>query len=75
MDIKNIISFVQLIIAVILIALVLLQERGSGMGEAIGGASQGGFTNQRRGVEKYIFMGTVIGLVLFVATSLALLII
>lgn len=66
---SNSISIAQLVIAVILIVLVLIQEKGTGVGETFGGG--GGFTQQRRGIEKYLHIATVIGLVLFIATSLA----
>lgn len=66
---KTIVSIAQLVIAVILIILVLLQERGGGVGEAFGGDS--GFASQRRGMEKYLHIATITGLVLFIATSLA----
>lgn len=66
---KTVISIAQLAIAVILIILVLIQEKGSGVGETFGGGS--GFTQQRRGIEKYLHIATIIGLILFIATSLA----
>lgn len=68
---KNIISISQLIISVIIIVLVLLQERGSGMGESFGGSEGGGFSQQRRGLEKTIFYATIIALVIFGGVSLA----
>lgn len=71
MDLKTIISFVQILSAVIAIILVLLQERGGGMGEAIGGSSQGGFSSSRRGLEKNIFFGTIACVALFIGASVA----
>ncbi|OGM90608.1 preprotein translocase subunit SecG [Candidatus Wolfebacteria bacterium RIFCSPHIGHO2_01_FULL_48_22] len=66
---STILSVAQLAIAVILIILVLVQERGGGVGEAFGGGAE--FTTQRRGIEKYLHTATIVGLVLFIATSLA----
>lgn len=65
----KIFSVAQLVIAIILIVLVLIQEKGGGVGEAFGGG--GGFEHQKRGVEKYLHVATIVGLALFVAISIA----
>ena len=65
----TIFSIAQLVIAIILIVLVLVQEKGGGVGEAFGGG--GGFEQQRRGIEKHLHIATIVGLVLFIAISLA----
>jgi protein translocase SecG subunit len=65
-----IIKIAQLVIAVAIIILVLLQERGSGVSESFGGGGEAGFYQHRRGMEKVIFIVTIIALVLFAATSL-----
>jgi protein translocase SecG subunit len=65
----TIFSIAQLAIAVILIVLVLVQEKGGGVGDAFGGG--GGFETQRRGMEKHLHIATIIGLILFIAVSLA----
>jgi protein translocase SecG subunit len=70
MDLKAIISIGQLAISVVLIVLFLMQERGTGISEAFGG-QQGGVNYQRRGAERMIFIVTVICIILFVATSIA----
>jgi protein translocase SecG subunit len=67
---KDILSIAQVIIACAIVVLVVVQERGSGMGETFG-ESGGGFSSQRRGIEKGIFVATIIALVLFIAVSLA----
>ncbi|MBP6855770.1 MAG: preprotein translocase subunit SecG [Candidatus Pacebacteria bacterium] len=69
---KSIIAIAQLVVSVVLIVLVLLQERGGGMSEALGG-SEGGFTQQRRGWEKTLFVITVVCVALFAITSLVIL--
>lgn len=66
---KNIISIAQLVVACIIIILVVIQGNGSGMGEAFGDSS--GFSHQRRGAERGIFIITLVALALFIATSLA----
>lgn len=65
------IKIAQLVISVALIILVLLQERGSGVSESFGGGGEAGFYQHRRGLEKVIFIATIVGLVLFAGVSLA----
>jgi protein translocase SecG subunit len=60
-------AIAQIIIGIILIALVLLQQRGGGMGVLGGTSSQ--FYGTRRGLEKTIFVFTVILGALFIALS------
>ncbi|MFA6136248.1 MAG: preprotein translocase subunit SecG [Candidatus Paceibacterota bacterium] len=72
---KEVIAIAQLVISAILIILVLFQEKGEGMSESIGGSGTGGFSSQRRGLEKSTFIITVIFLFLFVVSSVALLVI
>ncbi len=70
----TIISIIQLITAVALIIMVLLQDSGSGVGESFGGGGgAGGVSTQRRGLENVMHIATIIGLIIFAATSLALL--
>lgn len=57
----------QILISVLLIALILVQARGAGLGEAWGGSSE--FFVSRRGMEKIIFLTTVILAVLFLLSS------
>jgi protein translocase SecG subunit len=57
----------QIIIGILLIALVLLQQRGGGMGILGGVSSQ--FYGTRRGLEKTIFIFTVILGALFIISS------
>jgi len=58
----------QIIISIALIVFVLLQERASGLG-ALGGGSTGGPAQTRRGMEKFIYYGTIVLAVLFVLLS------
>ena len=65
----DIFKIIQIILAVILIAFILLQQRGSGLGMAFGG--EGNVYRSRRGVEKFLFMATIVVAVLFCITALA----
>lgn len=61
-------AIAQIIIGILLIALVLLQQRGGGMGILGGISSQ--FYGTRRGLEKTIFVFTIILGGLFIALSI-----
>jgi len=60
---------VQLVLAITLIILVLIQQQGSGLGASFGGT--GGFHSTRRGPEKVVFITTVVNAVLFFLVSIA----
>jgi len=72
---KTILSIIQIIISVALIVLVLIQDRGEGIGEGLGGTQSAGFAHQRRGMEQSMHIITVIAVVIFASTSLAILLI
>ncbi|MFN8560813.1 MAG: preprotein translocase subunit SecG [Anaerolineae bacterium] len=50
---------VAIIISVLLIVLILLQVKGSGLGDLLGGSNTGGITRTRRGLEKTLFQITI----------------
>ena len=63
--------YIQIILAVILIALVLMQTSEAGVGGSFGGADNwnSGF-HTRRGFEKFLFNATIVVGILFAAASL-----
>jgi len=61
-------AIAQIVIGILLIILVLLQQRGGGMGVLGGISSQ--FYGTRRGLEKTIFVFTIILGGLFIALSI-----
>ena len=65
------ISIAQIIAAVIVVILILLQERSSGVSGVFGGGDAGGFYQTRRGVEKIIFVGTIIAIIVFTGLAIA----
>jgi protein translocase SecG subunit len=65
---KIYLPFIQIAIAVILIILILLQQRGTALGSAFGGES--GFYATRRGIQKKFFLATIALGILFVVFSL-----
>ena len=69
-------SFLQatiLVSAILTILLILLQQRGASLGAGFG--SSGELYTTRRGLEKSLFITTIVFAVIFVASSLALLIV
>lgn len=67
---KSLIIF-QVVISLLLMGAILLQNRGSSLGETFGGS--GVFYGTRRGPERVLYFITIILAVLFVATSFVLL--
>jgi len=65
----TIISIIQIVLSVALVALILLQQRGAALGGAFGGSSD--FYSTKRGVEKIIVRATIVVAFLFLATALA----
>jgi preprotein translocase subunit SecG len=65
-----IVSFqvIQIIISLTLIALVLLQTKGAGLGGIFGG--DGGVYRTRRGIEKTLYQTTIVLTVVFFIISL-----
>jgi preprotein translocase subunit SecG len=57
-------TIAQVAVSIILIVLVLLQERGGGMGAIFGGGA-GTPYQTRRGLEKGIFWGTIVSAAAF----------
>lgn len=66
---STIINISQIIISVLLISVILLQQRGSGLSPIFGGGG-GGVYRTRRGLEKFIFGATIALSILFFATAL-----
>lgn len=67
MSLSAIISVVQIVIAILLTAAILLQQRGAGLSEAFGGS--GGSYHTKRGLEKILFISTIVLSVLFVSST------
>jgi preprotein translocase subunit SecG len=67
---QTILNIVQIIVSVLLVVLVLLQVRGSGLGRTFGSDS-GSIKRTRRGLEKTIYQFTIVLAVAFVLISLA----
>lgn len=62
------INFAQVIVSIVLIVLILLQQRGTALGSAFG--QEGGYYATRRGVQKKLFWATVVLGTAFIVLSL-----
>ncbi|OGY43983.1 MAG: preprotein translocase subunit SecG [Candidatus Buchananbacteria bacterium RIFCSPHIGHO2_02_FULL_38_8] len=63
-----ILDIIQIVISVLLIILILLQNQGAGLGATFGG--EGNIYRTKRGAEKFLFWGTIILSIIFLATAL-----
>ncbi|MCS6870918.1 MAG: preprotein translocase subunit SecG [Anaerolineae bacterium] len=58
---KTALQIIQILLSVALVALIILQSKGSGIGNLLGGGEGGlGITKTRRGLEKTLFQLTII---------------
>ncbi|MBR3230513.1 preprotein translocase subunit SecG [Candidatus Saccharibacteria bacterium] len=73
MQIGSFLETVIFVSAVLTILLILLQQRGASLGAGFG--SSGELYTTRRGLEKSLFITTIIAAVVFVAAILGLLLI
>jgi len=67
---QNFMTIAQITLSVIIIAFVLLQAQGSGLGSNWAGGGETYHT--RRGVEKIVFYMTIVAIALFLITSIIL---
>ncbi len=66
----NILPWIQVILAVLLVILILLQQSQEGLGSAFGGGASGGVFHAKRGAEKFLFVSTIILAVLFIILNI-----
>lgn len=65
---KPVINLIQIILAVLLIVVIIIQQKGTGLGGTFGGEMS--FYRTRRGAEKMLFYLTIILATLFITLSL-----
>jgi preprotein translocase subunit SecG len=68
-NIKQILSIIQIVLAGLLIAAVLLQQRGVGLSATFGG--EGNIYRTKRGLEKGLFISTIVLAILFFGAAFA----
>ncbi|NWG75020.1 MAG: preprotein translocase subunit SecG [Rubrivivax sp.] len=71
MDTKNILLIIQLTLSILLVVFILLQVRGSGLGNIFGSVG-GEFYRSKRGIEKFLYKATIIVAIFFAANCIAL---
>jgi preprotein translocase subunit SecG len=69
MSINTILQFITIGSAILLVAAILLQQRGATLGAGFG--SSGELYTTRRGVDKNLFEATIVFAVIFVLSILA----
>ncbi|OGG86200.1 preprotein translocase subunit SecG [Candidatus Kaiserbacteria bacterium RIFOXYB1_FULL_46_14] len=65
-----ILPHIQIALSVLLVAAILLQQRGSSLGGAFGGDNFSAAFHKRRGSELFLFRLTIVLAVLFVLSAL-----
>jgi len=65
---KVVLLIIQLIVSILLISVILLQAKGSGLSGVFGG--EGGFYGTRRGIQQKIFYATVVFGVIFIILAI-----
>lgn len=70
---KNYLIIAQIAVSILLMASILLQARGSGLGAAFGG--EGNVYRTKRGVEKTLFWSSIVLTVVFFGLSVAALLV
>ncbi|OGH82199.1 MAG: preprotein translocase subunit SecG [Candidatus Magasanikbacteria bacterium RIFOXYC2_FULL_40_16] len=63
----GIISIIQVISAILLIIVVLMQQKGSGLGVAFGGSSN--VYSSKRGLDKVLYRATIVFSIVFFGVS------
>ncbi len=65
---NNFLTILQIVLAVLLMVVILLQHRGTSLGGAFGG--EGAVYRSRRGAENFLFYMTIILAAIFVILAL-----
>lgn len=65
-----VLPYIQIVLSALLVAVILLQQRGSSLGGAFGGDNFSAAFHKRRGSELFLFRASVVIAVLFVLSAL-----
>lgn len=66
---KTYLAIIQIATSVLLVSAILLQQRGTGLSATFGG--EGNVYRTKRGLEKIIFIATIVLSIIFFVTALA----
>lgn len=67
---KQYLFFAQIVVSILLVIFILLQQRGTALGSAFGGGGGGGSYATRRGLQKKIYIATIVLASLFIILGL-----
>ncbi|PJF30377.1 MAG: preprotein translocase subunit SecG [Candidatus Thermofonsia Clade 1 bacterium] len=68
---RTALQIIQILLSVSLVVLIILQSKGSGIGNLLGGGEGGlGITKTRRGLEKTLFQLTIILAAVFLINAI-----
>ncbi len=70
MSVHDALQFIQILTSIALIAVIILQAQGQGLGGLFGGSDSMGITKTRRGLERTLFQITVGLAVAFLANAI-----
>ena len=65
---KTALSIIQIVVSVALVVAILLQVKGGGLGGILGQSDS--VFRTKRGIEKWLFLGTIVLVVIFVILSI-----
>ncbi len=71
MDLINVLSIIQIVVCSILTVSILLQNRAEGLGKMFGGGGE--VFRTKRGLEKFLYVLTIILAIVLVVLSLVIL--
>lgn len=66
---REVLLIAQVVVSVFLVGAILLQAQGSGLGTSWGGGGETYHT--KRGVERVVFILTIVGVIIFACLSIA----
>ena len=67
--VRTVLPYAQIILSILLVAAILLQQRGSSLGGAFGGDNHSATFHKRRGAELFLFKLSVTLAIIFVAST------
>lgn len=67
-SIMTVVPYAQIVLSILLVATILLQQRGSSIGGAFGGDNFSATFHKRRGGELFLFRAAVVLSIVFVAS-------
>ncbi len=65
-----VLPYVQIVLSILLVAAIMLQQRGSSLGGAFGGDNFSATFHKRRGSEQFLFRSSIVLAILFVGSTI-----